>query len=43
LPIGVSLFRWTNPHPDRAIYRIEFSTDHAYASPALLGVTLLDP
>jgi len=41
LPAAVRVLRWTNPHPDRAISSINFATDHAYASPALFGVTAI--
>ena len=36
------VFIWNNPHPDRPIKSITFSTNHAYASPILIGLTCLD-
>jgi hypothetical protein len=32
-------YTWANPHPERAIAGIDFSTDHAYAAPFLLSLT----
>jgi hypothetical protein len=39
---NVRLFLWQNPQPQQVIQSITFSTDHAYASPVLLGMTLLN-
>jgi hypothetical protein len=39
---AVRMLTWTNPQPGKAMKRIVFSTNHPYASPILLGVTLLD-
>jgi hypothetical protein len=30
---------WTNPHPEKPIERVTFSTDHPYASPLLFALT----
>jgi hypothetical protein len=38
-PAGPTVVRWTNPHPDQRISRVSVSTEHPYASFALLGVT----
>lgn len=39
LPAALRVFVWTNPHPERTIRNITFSTDHQYASPALFGLS----
>jgi hypothetical protein len=39
---NVRLFVWQNPHPLQAIQSITFSTDHAYASPMLIGMTFVN-
>ena len=38
---GLRLFLCTNPHPEKRIKTIKFSTNHPFASPILLGLTCL--
>lgn len=40
---AVRVLRWANPHADKTIKSITFATEHPYASPALLGLTGLNP
>jgi hypothetical protein len=40
--IGVRVFTWVNPHPEKPIQSITFSTQHPYASPILIGLTCLN-
>jgi hypothetical protein len=40
--VGVRVFMWSNPHPDKPIQSITFSTNHSYASPMLIGLTGLN-
>jgi hypothetical protein len=40
--VGLRLFLWNNPHPEKRIKRITVSTNHPYASPILLGITCLN-
>jgi hypothetical protein len=41
VPVALRVLRWTNPKPKERIASITFTTTHAYASPALFGVTAL--
>lgn len=41
LPVGFRMFTWTNPHPEKPIARVTFSGEHPFASPVLIGMTLL--
>jgi hypothetical protein len=40
--VGLRIFTWHNPHPDRTINDITFTTLHPYASPILFGMTILN-
>jgi hypothetical protein len=41
LDVRLSLLRWTNPHPQKAIAAIEFTSTGTDATPAIFAVTLL--
>ena len=36
--VVLRLYRWRNPHPERAIKQIRFRTDNPLASPILFGI-----
>src|SRR5207248_1150461 len=40
-PAAVRVIRWLNPEPQKPISAITLSSEHPYASPALLGVTII--
>ena len=42
LTVAARVFVWTNPHPDKPIDSVTFSTDHPYASPVLLALSGID-
>lgn len=39
LTVAARVYVWDNPHPDKPIRSVTFSTDHAYASPALFALS----
>ncbi len=42
LSVGVNVFVWTNPKPEKTIINIEIKSEGLDANPTLLGLTLLD-
>jgi hypothetical protein len=39
LTVAARVLVWTNPHPDKPVESVTFSTDHPYASPVLLALS----